>query len=136
MSAKISVIIPVYKVEQYIRQCLDSVIGQTYQNLEIILVDDGSPDGCGMICDEYAKKDSRVIVVHQENQGVSVARNVGIEMATGEWIMFVDPDDWLELECCEKVIECVFSKPWDIVYFRHIMHDEKGTQIEKIVSIG
>ena len=87
---KISVIIPVYKVEPYLRQCLDSVVGQTYKNLEFIIVDDGSPDGCGAICDEYAQKDERVQVIHKENAGVRAARNDGIERATGDWISFID----------------------------------------------
>ena len=93
---KISIIVPVYKVEKYLRRCLDSIVAQTLTNWECILVDDGSPDNSGKICDEYAQKDGRFIVLHQENQGVSVARNVGIEKSSGEWIMFVDPDDYLE----------------------------------------
>lgn len=94
-SIKISVIIPVYKVEPYLRQCLDSVVDQTYKNLEIICVDDGSPDKCGTICDEYAKKDSRIRVIHRENGGLSAARNSGIDIATGEYICFIDSDDFV-----------------------------------------
>ena len=93
----LSVIIPVYKVEKYLRQCVDSVINQTYKNLEIILVDDGSPDNCGKICDEYAQKDRRIKVIHQENQGVSAARNLGTKLAQGEYITYVDSDDWLDV---------------------------------------
>jgi len=93
---KISVIVPVYKVEPYLRQCLDSIVGQTYKNLQIILVDDGSPDKCGAICDEYAAKDKRITVVHRENKGVSVARNAGLALADGEYIGWVDSDDWIE----------------------------------------
>ena len=89
----VSVIIPVYKVERYLRRCLDSVVGQTYDNLEIILVDDGSPDGCPAICDEYATKDSRIIVVHKGNGGAASARNTGLDRAKGEYIAFVDADD-------------------------------------------
>ena len=92
---KISVIIPIYKVEPYLRQCLDSVIGQTYQNLEIICVDDGSPDRCGEICEEYAQKDTRIRVIHRENGGLSAARNTGIEASTGQYICFVDSDDFV-----------------------------------------
>ena len=91
----ISIIIPVYKVEAYLPQCLDSILAQTYTNYEVILVDDGSPDDSGAICDEYAEKDERIRVVHQKNSGVSVARNVGIEQANGEWITFIDSDDWV-----------------------------------------
>ena len=92
---KVSIIIPVYKVEAYIRECLDSVIRQTYKNLEIILVDDGSPDQCGQICDEYAQEDSRIQVIHKENAGVSAARNTGIDAATGTYMIFADSDDVL-----------------------------------------
>lgn len=114
---KISVIIPVYKVEQYLRQCMDSVVNQTYKNLEIILIDDGSPDGCGAICDEYAAKDERIRLVHQENKGLSVARNVGMGMATGKWISFVDSDDWCELDMYEKVIASAEENDVDIAMY-------------------
>ncbi len=92
----ISVIVPVYKVEPYLRKCLDSIVRQAYTNLQIILVDDGSPDGCGAICDEYAASDPRMTVIHKENGGVSSARNAGLAAAKGEWIGWVDPDDWIE----------------------------------------
>lgn len=93
---KISVIIPIYKVEKYLRPCVDSVLNQTDADLEVILVDDGSPDNCGAICDEYANKDSRVKVIHKENGGVSQARNAGLDAATGEWVTFVDSDDLID----------------------------------------
>lgn len=96
--ALISVIVPVYNVEAFLPRCVDSILAQTYENLEIILVDDGSPDGCGTICDGYAAKDNRVKVIHKENGGLSSARNAGLEAATGEYIAFVDSDDWIELE--------------------------------------
>ena len=96
MSPKISVIVPVYKVEQYLPRCVDSILSQSFSDFELILVDDGSPDNCGKICDEYAVKDSRVKVIHKENGGVSTARNVGIKKATGEWITFIDADDYIE----------------------------------------
>ena len=92
----ISVIVPVYKVEQYLPKCVDSILNQTYRNLEVILVDDGSPDTCGVICDAYAEKDSRVKVIHKENGGLSSARNAGIDIAQGEYFGFVDSDDWIE----------------------------------------
>lgn len=97
----ISVIVPVYNVENYLCKCVDSIINQTYNNLEIILVDDGSTDGSASICDEYVLKDSRVKVIHKENGGVSSARNIGIAEASGEYICFVDSDDWLELDYFE-----------------------------------
>ena len=93
----VSIIVPVYKVEKYVRQCVDSLLAQTYRNIEVILVDDGSPDNCGAICDEYAAKDCRVKVIHQQNGGVSVARQTGIDHATGEYSIHADPDDWVEL---------------------------------------
>ena len=101
MEPCISVIIPMYKVEAYLCRCLDSVCGQTYRNLEIIAVDDGSPDKCGEIAEEYAQKDNRVKVFHQENQGLSEARNHGIKFATGEWIFFVDSDDALPADAIQ-----------------------------------
>ena len=96
MEELISVIVPVYKVEKYIHKCVDSIINQTYKNLEIILVDDGSPDECGKICDEYAEKDNRIIVIHQKNSGQCVARNMGLKKMSGEYVAFVDSDDYLE----------------------------------------
>lgn len=91
----ISVVVPVYKVEQYLPRCVDSILGQSFTDFELILVDDGSPDNCGAICDAYADKDSRVHVIHQKNGKASAARNAGIEEAKGNWIAFVDPDDWI-----------------------------------------
>lgn len=100
----ISVIIPVYKVERYLKRCVDSVLNQTYTNLEIILVDDGSPDLCPKICDDYATLDSRVKVVHKENGGLSSARNAGLDICTGEYLAFVDSDDFLS----KRFIECLY----------------------------
>lgn len=99
---KISIIIPVYNVEDYLHQCVDSVLAQTYRDFEVILVDDGSPDNCPRICDEYAQKDSRVHVIHQKNSGVSAARNNGMKHAKGEWITFVDSDDWVSDDFLEQ----------------------------------
>lgn len=97
----ISIVVPIYNVEQYIRKCLDSIINQTYTNIEVLLIDDGSPDNCGQICDEYAKKDERIRVFHIPNGGVGKARQFGVEKSTGEYIIFVDPDDWLPLNSVE-----------------------------------
>lgn len=100
----ISVIIPVYNVEKYIRQCVDSVVNQTYDNLEIILVNDGSQDRSGKICDAYADQDSRIQVIHQKNSGISAARNAGLNFATGEYVMFLDSDDWLRADAVEIML--------------------------------
>jgi len=92
----ISIIVPVYRVEQYLTRCLDSILAQSFSNFEILLINDGSPDNCGAICDEYSKIDSRVRTFHQNNAGVSTARNLGLDNARGEWLAFVDSDDWVE----------------------------------------
>lgn len=107
MNKKISVIVPVYNVEEYIERCVDSIINQTYKNLEIILIDDGSTDKSGNICDAYLAKDSRIKVVHKKNGGLSSARNAGLDIAMGDYIGFVDSDDYIELTMYEKLSEHV-----------------------------
>ncbi|MGN1123079.1 MAG: glycosyltransferase family 2 protein [Eubacterium sp.] len=106
----ISIIVPVYNVEKYLDRCLNSIVNQTYQNLEIILVDDGSPDNCPQMCDEWAKKDSRINVIHKSNEGVFCARNIGIENSNGEYISFVDSDDWLEKDALEYLLNLADDK--------------------------
>lgn len=101
---KISLIVPVYKAEKYLRRCIDSIIAQTFTDWECILVDDGSPDGSGAICDEYVAKDARIQVIHKENGGVSSARNIGIEQAGGEWVTFIDSDDWISQYYLESFV--------------------------------
>lgn len=113
--ALISVIIPVYKAEDYLRECVDSVCRQTYKDLEIILVDDGSPDGCPEICDALAAEDFRIRVIHQKNSGVSAARNAGLEAASGEYVTFVDSDDYLEGCMYEKMMEKACTNDCDVV---------------------
>ena len=114
MKSTISIIVPVYKVEPYLRDCLNSIIGQTYRNIEIIIVNDGSPDNCPAICDEYAQKDERVKVIHKENGGLSSARNAGLNIAKGDYICFVDNDDFIHPQYCEILLtgiqntECSF----------------------------
>lgn len=110
----ISVIVPVYKVEKYIRKCVESIINQTYKNLEIILVDDGSPDACGDICEEYAKSDKRIIVLHQNNQGVSVARNNGLKRCNGKYVTFVDSDDYIADRYCDSLYNLLVKYNSDI----------------------
>ena len=99
----ISVIVPVYGVEKYLSKCIESLVKQTFKDIEVILVDDGSPDSCGKICDMYAEKYEQLVIIHQVNQGVSVARNAGLKIAKGEYIGFVDPDDWVAPEMYESM---------------------------------
>ena len=101
---KVSIVVPVYKSENYIRKLIDSVLNQTYKNIELILVDDESPDSSGKICDEYAKQDNRIIVIHQKNAGCCGARNTGLKAVTGEYLMLADGDDWLETDCVEYLV--------------------------------
>ena len=104
---KISIIVPVYQAEHYLHRCLGSIVSQTHRNLEIILVDDGSPDNCGAICDEYAAKDNRILVIHQRNAGVSAARNAGLNIATGKYIGFIDSDDYVERDLYEHLLQTI-----------------------------
>lgn len=110
----ISVIIPVYKVEEYLDECVASVVSQTYENLEIILVDDGSPDNCPQMCDEWAKKDNRIQVIHKENGGISDARNAGIDVCSGAYIAFVDSDDFIAPDMLEKLYTALTKEDADI----------------------
>lgn len=111
----VSIIVPVYKVESYLPQCIESIINQTYHNLEIILVDDGSPDACGKTCDEYAKQDKRIKVFHKQNGGLSDARNYGVTRATGEYLSFVDSDDWIEPDMFEVLVRVADENKADLV---------------------
>lgn len=113
-NALVSVIVPVYKVEAYLDQAVESLVNQTYTNIEIILIDDGSPDNCGAMCDAWAKKDSRVRVIHRENAGVAATRNVGLEASRGEYLVFVDSDDYVEPTCVEKLYYAVTNSQADM----------------------
>ena len=126
MNDKISVIIPIYNAEKSLCRCIDSVIAQTYTNLEIIMVDDGSPDRCGEICDEYAKRDNRIKVIHKENGGLSDARNSGIEAATGEYIGFVDSDDYIRKDMYEKLYDAILTEKADISICGYKRINESG----------
>lgn len=122
----ISIVVPVYRVnEAFLRKCVESCLDQTNGNLELILVDDGSPDHCGAVCDEYAARDSRVRVIHQQNQGVSAARNAGIHAASGRWLTFLDADDFLEPDTCEVTAACFAAHPQlDMVVFSMVKEYE------------
>ena len=111
----VSVIVPVYNVEEYLGRCVDSILNQTYRNLEVILVDDGAKDSSGGICDAYAKKDSRVRVIHKENGGLSSARNAGIDAASGEYLEFVDSDDWIEADAVESMLSLAVTNNVELV---------------------
>ena len=112
---QVSIIVPVYNVEAYLRRSLNSILAQTIPNWECICVDDGSPDGCGAILDEYAARDARFVVIHKENGGTSTARNAGLDAARGEYISFVDPDDWIEPNTYELALSAARETDADLV---------------------
>lgn len=114
---KVSIIVPVYKAEPYIRKCIDSILSQTFTNFELLLIDDGSPDNCGKICDEYAELDTRVHVFHKENGGVSAARNLGLDHAKGDYVCFIDSDDWIDPDMLETLIGWEQKKQTDLLFF-------------------
>lgn len=120
MNPKISIIVPVYKVEQYLPKCIDSILAQTYHAWELLLIDDGSPDNSGHICEEYAQKDERIRVFHKENGGVSSARNFGLDNAKGDYVMFVDSDDWISVDCLAICMNEILKSNLDAVQFGFI----------------
>lgn len=126
---KVSVIVPIYKVEKYLKYCVDSICKQTYANLEIILIDDGSPDSCGELCDAYAKEDSRIKVVHKQNQGLGKARNTGLDNATGDFVCFVDSDDWLVPTAIEKWMQVQQQYNSDIVMCNYDKYNDSGNSL-------
>jgi glycosyltransferase involved in cell wall biosynthesis len=127
----ISIIVPVYKAEPYFRRCIDSILAQSFTNFECILINDGSPDGCPVICDEYANKDNRIVVIHQENKGVSAARSAGLDKAQGEWIVFVDGDDTLPVNALQYLWLKAKKENLDIVIgnFNYVTSKEKKIKI-------
>lgn len=124
----VSVIIPVFKAEKYLNRCLDSILAQSYTDFELILIDDGSPDHSGEICDEYAKKDTRVRVFHTKNSGPALSRNVGLENSNGRWVTFVDSDDWIELDAFQVLVDNAFDV--DMVISGRIV-DKLGKEISR-----
>ena len=130
METAISVIVPIYRVEKFLPQCIESVLNQTFTDFELILVDDGSPDRCPEICDETAKRDARVRVIHQANQGLSAARNAGIEAARGAWLSFVDSDDYIAPHFCEKLYQTAQRTNADCVMCSVQIVDESGKLID------
>ena len=123
---KVSVIVPVYKAEKYLRKCVDSILAQTFKDFEVLLVDDGSPDKSGEICEEYAKKDPRVRVFHKENGGVSSARQCGLDNARGEYTIHADPDDWVEPNMLEELYAKAKAEDADMVICDYYVNDRRG----------
>lgn len=129
MSALVTVVVPVYNVEKYLDRCLSSIVGQTYRHLEILLIDDGSTDGCPQICDAYAERDPRVRVIHKQNEGLGMARNTGIDHATGDYICFFDSDDYVEPETIETCVAAAVEHQADMVVFGHTDVTPDGTLV-------
>ena len=129
----ISIIVPVYKVEKFLEICINSIINQTYRNIEIIFVDDGSPDNCGLICDNYAKKDKRIRVIHKENGGLSDARNAGIEIAKGKYLCFVDSDDKVSEDFVEKLYKGITESEADLCLCGIDRIDENDNILDEII---
>ena len=132
MNPLISVIVPVFKVEKYLKRCLDSIVMQMYDNIEIILIDDGSPDRCPQICDSYKEADSRIIVIHQKNQGLSAARNKGLDIAQGQYVTFVDSDDWVSADYISELYLSIKDASADISIVNHkLVSDESQSEIKR-----
>lgn len=128
MGSLVSVIVPIYKVEEYLDRCLESIVNQTYRNIEIILVDDGSPDACPQKCDSWAEKDSRIKVIHKANAGLGFARNSGLDLATGDYITFVDSDDYISLDAIKVMLTRIENDQSDIVIAQNVKVYCDGTQ--------
>lgn len=131
---KVSVVVPVYNVEDYVEKCLRSILGQTFTDIEVLAVDDGTKDSSGEICERIAAEDSRLRVIHQENQGLGGARNTGIEAAAGEWLLLVDSDDWLEPGILERALQAGEKHGADMVMFAFQTVDEQGRVLQKFVE--
>lgn len=134
MKGLISVIVPVYNTEKYLDRCIQSILSQTYSNIEILLIDDGSTDSSGAICDKYAEQDSRVRVFHKANGGASTARNMGLDNAKGEWIAFVDSDDWIDAEMYEKMYALAECELVDAVYCDMIMEQAQLQTVNTYIN--
>lgn len=131
---KVSIVVPIYNVEKYIEKCLESLVNQTYFKLEILLVDDGSIDNSIAICEKYQEKDERIHILHQKNRGVSAARNLGTKEATGKWIVYVDPDDWLDGNIIEEVVNLAIKNQADIAQWNSIYEYEKSSKKRKPIK--
>ena len=134
MKDLISIIVPVYNAEKYLNRCIESIINQTYKNLEIILVNDGSKDLCGQICDEYSVKDSRIKVFHNTNHGVSYSRNYGIKQSSGQYLMFIDADDFIDLDYISKMYNIILNNDYEVVFTNHVLDYGNNKIIKNFVS--
>lgn len=133
MQSLVTVVVPIYNVEKYLDRCINSIVNQTYENLEILLIDDGSPDRCPEMCDEWAKMDGRIRVVHKKNAGLGMARNTGIENATGEYICFFDSDDYVALNAVERAYSRIENENADIAIFGMNKVDSEGCVIGSMI---
>ena len=131
----VSIIIPIYNVEQYLDRCIKSVINQTYKNIEIILVDDGSTDKCPEICDQYAQKDNRIVVIHKENGGLSSARNAGMKVLKGEYMLFADSDDWIKENTVEELLQIAIEHDVDFVRFTPVTANHPQKKMEHLLIL-
>ena len=131
---ELSIIVPVYNVEKYLPKCIESILAQTFTDFELILIDDGSPDRCGEICDEYAAKDSRIVVIHQKNQGVSAARNAGLDAARGTYIGFVDSDDWIEPEMYQTLMTVAKDRNASLTACSYCLNDAMPERLAGALS--
>ncbi len=127
----VSIIVPIYKVELFVDECISSLVSQTHSNIEIILVDDGSPDKCPEICDQWAKKDNRIKVIHKENGGVSSARNAGLNISTGKYVTFVDGDDWVDQDYVEYLLNLITKYPDTYLAFNNTCYNIYNKSINK-----
>lgn len=134
INKKVSIIVPVYNVEKFLKECINSIIKQSYNNLEILIIDDGSTDSSGKICDEYLKKDFRIKVIHQENQGLSGARNTGLKYSTGDYITFIDSDDFIDKNMIKEMLNNLIETNSDIVVCGTIFCNEEGEYLYEKVS--
>lgn len=134
---KISVIVPIYKAEQYLKICIDSILSQSFKDFEVILIDDGSPDRCPDICDAYKKKDGRIIVIHKQNEGLVKARETGVFYASGEYIGFVDSDDWVEVDWLQKISDIIDNYGVDVICFNtYINYLKRQDKVEMFIKQG
>ena len=129
----VTVVLPIYNVEKYLDRCINSVVNQTYSNIEILLIDDGSTDGCPKKCDDWAAQDSRIHVIHKENQGLGMARNTGIENSSGEFICFFDSDDFIAPDTVEKAYKRAVEEDADIVSFGLHFADSNGKVVSSLL---